>query len=287
LKNEAMMTHHEFQSRLGLASLSGAMGWVISSAMGAGVALTVLEVETAPTAYAQGADALVSDEPTSFLGWCQQKQSFPPETQLTIDQLLERAGTTNCAEANQRLRIRTLLDLGVTGISDLRPLSSLTGLRQLVLFGNEISDLSPLSSLENLTSLQLGYNSISDVTPLAPLTNLTLLGLIENDISDVTPLASLSNVQELRLTSNEITDISPLSELTELQRLYLNNNQITDIAPLGRLTKLDILNVSGNQIRNADVLNQLPELDEVFLFNNPIPSNVCPANPDLLCLPRG
>lgn len=282
-----MTLKHGSQSRAGVASLPSAAGLLIFGLAGVGIAMPVLEVSLASMAHAQGADALVSDEPTTFLVWCQQKQSFPSETQLTIDRLLEQARTTNCTEANQRLMVRTLLDLGVMGISDLRPLSSFTGLRQLVLFGNEISDVSPLSSLENLTSLQLGYNNIADVSPLASLTNLTLLGLIENEISDISPLASLSNLQELRLTSNGITDVTPLGNLTELRRLFLNNNQITDITPLGTLTTLDILNVSGNQIRNADVLNQLPELDEVFLFNNPIPSNVCPVNPDLLCLPRG
>jgi len=267
--------------------VNASIGVAVATIVGFGASIPTTRGLIETHVAAQGADQLISDEPTSFTEWCQQKSSFPSETQLTIDLLLSRAGTTNCTEANQQLMIRTLLNLGTTGISDLRPLSSLVGLRQLVLHGNEISDLEPLSFLENLTSLQLGYNNISDVSDLSSLTNLTLLGLIENDISDISPLASLSNLQELRLTSNEISDITPLGELTTLQRLFLNNNQITDITPLGSLTNLDILNVSGNQISNADVLSQLPELDEVFLFNNPIPSNVCPVDPNLLCLPRG
>ena len=239
-----------------------------------------------PKAIAQEAERPTGNEPTTFLGWCQQKDAFPPATQLTIDRLLDRAGTTNCIQAGQLLSIRTLLDLGITGISDLRPLSSLVGLRQLVLYGNEISDLAPLSSLENLTSLQLGYNQISDVSALSSLTNLTLLGLIENEISDISPLASLTNLRELRLTSNSITDVAPLGQLTQLQRLYLNNNQITDITSLRSLTQLDTLNLSGNQIRETSVLDQLTELDEVYLYNNPIRTNVCPTNPDIFCLPN-
>ena len=54
-----------------------------------------------------------------------------------------------------------LSNLGLTN-SDIIPLSRLTNLRHLNLYGNNISDLSPIAGLGNLVSLELGSNQIGD-----------------------------------------------------------------------------------------------------------------------------
>src|SRR4028119_1517820 len=109
----------------------------------------------------------------TFADWCRQKADLSPEAKRTVEVLLQKAETTECDAANQKL-------------------SSLTGLN---LSSNEISDIKPLESLTNLTLLNLSSNEISDIKPLESLTNLNLLDLRNNQISDIKPLESLTNLE--------------------------------------------------------------------------------------------
>ncbi len=62
-------------------------------------------------------------------------------------------------------------------ISDLAPLSGLTGLTELNLQGNPLSEVSALSGLTRLTDLYLALTPLSDVSSLSGLTGLTVHGL--------------------------------------------------------------------------------------------------------------
>ena len=121
---------------------------------------------------------------TSFADWCANKANLHPETRLTVDVLLQEAGTTDCNQANQKL----------------------SALTNLSLFNNQISDIKPLSNLTNLTNLSLSFNQISDIKPLSNLTNLTSLYLLSNQISDIKTLSNLTNLTNLNLFSNPIVD---------------------------------------------------------------------------------
>ena len=57
------------------------------------------------------------------------------------------------------------LKLAGNGLSQLYPLSGLTGLRTLVLRGNAIKELQPLSHLGELQSLDVHGNRISGLPP--------------------------------------------------------------------------------------------------------------------------
>ncbi len=89
----------------------------------------------------------------TFTQWCQQKDSVPAATKLTIDLLLKQAGTKNCALADSKISSLTELNLSESGISDLKPLSGLTKLTILNLYNNKLSDLQPLSGLTKLIDL--------------------------------------------------------------------------------------------------------------------------------------
>jgi hypothetical protein len=197
----------------------------------------------------------------TFADWCRQKADLSPEAKHTVEVLLQKAGTTECDAANQRLSSRTGLILEDTQISDIKPLESLTNLTVLYLGNNQISDIKPLESFTNLTVLYLAPNQISDIKPLESLTNLTLLFLGNNQISDIKPLQSLTNLNRLELENNQIIDIKPLESLTNLNRLNLENNQISDIKPLESLTKLT----------------------DLYLNGNPIAPKTCPLKPESIC----
>ena len=61
-----------------------------------------------------------------------------------------------------------LIGLNLRGnhITDLAPLSKLTGLQYLDLSSNHITDLTPLSEFTGLQKLYLWYNQITDIRPL-------------------------------------------------------------------------------------------------------------------------
>ena len=105
----------------------------------------------------------------TFADWCREKADLSPETQHTIDVLLEKAGTTDCDAANRKLSSLTELNLNFNQIIDIKPLQSLTKLTRLYLDYNQIRDIKSLQSLTNLTSISLTGNPIAPKTcPLKP-----------------------------------------------------------------------------------------------------------------------
>ena len=94
-------------------------------------------------------------ENRTFADWCRDKDSLSPETNHTIELLLKEAGTTECDAANQKLSSLTELNLKFKGISDIKPLESLTKLTVLFLYSNDLSDIKPLESLTNIMSDRL------------------------------------------------------------------------------------------------------------------------------------
>lgn len=67
-----------------------------------------------------------------------------------------------------------------------------------------LSDISPLASMSGLREVYLGTNKISDVSPLASLTRLEMLYLDDNEITDVSSLGTMSSLVNLDLRRNYI-----------------------------------------------------------------------------------
>ena len=153
---------------------------------------------------AKAAETRSGNSRRTFADWCRQKADLSPEAKHTVEVLLERAETTECDAANQKLLSLTGLGFINDQISDIKPLESLTNLIYLDLSNNRISDIKPLQSLINLTELSLSDNSISDIKPLQSLTSLTYLNLYNNRISDIKPLESLTKLTELIVRGNPI-----------------------------------------------------------------------------------
>ena len=115
----------------------------------------------------------------------------------------------------------TKLEFEDKGIKDLRVFEMLRNLEWLRLSHNPVHDLKPLSNLTNLQVLSLygvpnqrgNLPRIRDLSPLANLVNLWSLALDEHAIEDLSPLARLSNLKDLYLTNNQISQIDQLSSL--------------------------------------------------------------------------
>lgn len=155
------------------------------------------------------------------------------------------------------------LVIGNCSISNIVPLSSLTGLTELNLNANLISDISSLAKLTKLEKLSLESNVISDVSPLSDLRSLTELNLGSNRISDVSTLANLTELRQLHLQNNVISDISHLAGLTNLKRLNLRNNSISDFSPLDGLSKDTFIDWQGNP---CSLLSKTPKIQGPWLW---------------------
>jgi internalin A len=175
---------------------------------------------------AKAAETRSGNSRRTFADWCRQKADLSPEAKRTVEVLLQKAETTECDAANQKLSSLTELFLDNNQISDIKPLESLTNLTVLFLDNNQISDIKPLESLTNLAWLVLGNNQISDIKPLESSTNLAWLDLNNNKISDIKPLQSLTNLTGISLDKNQICDIKPLESLTKLTEIRLSGNPI-------------------------------------------------------------
>jgi internalin A len=143
-------------------------------------------------------------KPKTFTQWCEQRNSVPAATKLTIDLLLTKAGTKNCKLADSKLNSLTQLELSEKNISDLQPLSGFTELISLNLYGNKISDIKPIGGLTNLIDLNLNNNKIINIKPLSGLSQLKTIYLQNNRISDIKPLSKLSKLDSVCLFNNKI-----------------------------------------------------------------------------------
>ena len=129
------------------------------------------------------------------------------------------------------------LFLGYNLISDISPLSGLTGLRVLWINSNPINDasggLAPLTNLNALEDLHLQSIGVTDFSPLSSLTNLKRLYLGDGgNTPDISLLSGLADLEILYFTFSGLSDIAPLAALTKLQHLGLQGNKITDLSPL-------------------------------------------------------
>jgi Leucine-rich repeat (LRR) protein len=167
-----------------------------------------------------------------------------PEGELTNEDFgnikwleVNNLGISDVTILGKLTQLQSELDLRNNRINNISPLSNLTKLEVLWLYGNNIEDISPLSELKKLTRLYLGGNEIRDVYALKGLHELTLLGLGDNNIKDVSSLTELKQLENLALSSNKISDIKPLAKLKKLKELDLRANPDLTKAQITELQK--------------------------------------------------
>jgi hypothetical protein len=203
----------------------------------------------------------------------------------------EKAGPSEaiCTAVEERLRLKTTLDLSSKGISDLSVLSQMPWLAAVNLAGNQVADLSALEGLRDLKVLVLSANKITGLGSLADLKAIEYLDLAQNRISDVSPLVSLPALKNLNLSENQIRDVSPLGMISSLETLTLGKNAISELAPLQALINLRLLSVPFNPVRGFSSLQHLEkqhlnsagEWNQLQILGKPVvrPSSSSPCYP--------
>jgi internalin A len=214
-------------------------------------------------------------EPKNFLGWCQTRSSWPVATQRTIDYLLS-ASSRDCVKAAQALEAHTELlnsdpKFASTGLSDLRPLASLTNLKNLNIISDDLVDLRPLAKMKNLESLAIARSPLTDLAPLGELKQLRALVLLFcPKVTDLKPISRLSQLNRLVIGGSPVSDLSPISQLLNLEEIILGNAPVVNLQPLATLRSLRQLEISGGKIQNLQGIDGLTGLKKVELSNNQI-----------------
>ena len=120
-------------------------------------------------------------------------------------------------ELTPRLRKLTLIDNGLTTISNLTPVG-LT-LTTLTLCDQELTAISGLAQCPNLRELYLHRNMISSMDGLTGCARLRKLWLFQNRISALSALHSLPELQELWVQANDIRSLDGLVHCHSLHTL--------------------------------------------------------------------
>ena len=110
-----------------------------------------------------------------------------------------------CGLAEELLEGLWSIELPFAGVSDMRPVGTLKGLRRLRLNANPIEDLSPLTGLKELETLNLNSTQVSDVTGLRSLPKLREVLLFQTRTLGQERLIQASLPQaKVRFTENEV-----------------------------------------------------------------------------------
>lgn len=164
------------------------------------------------------------------------------------------------------------LELWGTSVSDIIPLSGLTKLKYLGLNSTQVSDITALSALTKLKEVYLGGTKVTDISTLAALTNLEELNLDDTQVSNFAPLAALTNLEKLNLDATQVSNLAPLAALTKLKKLDLKGTSVSDVSKLAALTNLEELNLAGTQVSNLAPLINLKKLKHLNIANTRVRS---------------
>ncbi|NQZ10680.1 MAG: hypothetical protein HRT35_26310 [Algicola sp.] len=159
------------------------------------------------------------------------------------------------------------------GLEDITPLAGLVALKNFNITENEISDLTPIENMTALVTLSIGYNPITDISVLSNLTQLKQFDVSKLQLTSLETIGQLTQLTRLTLNGNPTPDLTPLAALTVLEDLSISSLQVTDLSPLANLTAINKLNISFNQnLVDISPLAGLTNLAILGLHSNDIVS---------------
>ncbi len=170
-----------------------------------------------------------------------------------------------------------ILWLSNESVLDLKHLTPLKKLKELVMFSVQPINPSLFSSFRSLNRLNIHYAPDLDVNQFPTMPSVEILEL---DACGLTSIEGLSDVfpllKYLSIFGNQVSDISPISGLKSLESLNINLNEVVDLLPLTNLKNLkNVWAVENNISVVPEVL--FKRLDEFLLLwngqgtrNNPI-----------------
>jgi len=174
-----------------------------------------------------------------------------------------------CEILSREAELQTL-NLSLTQVDDIAPLTDLRALEQLNLSGTLVADVAPLKELTALQLLDLSETQVLDIAPLKHLNALRQLNLSGTQVTDVASLRGMKALEQLDLANTKIANIVPLKDLRTLEQFNLSGTLVADVAPLKDLTALQSLSLSSTQIADISPLKDLRALKTLNLVSTPL-----------------
>lgn len=172
----------------------------------------------------------------------------------------------------------TELRLDGKGITNLQGLEEFESLIVLDLRNNQVSDITPITGLTGLISLNLDNNHIASLSKFRHLIRLEELSLRQNQISNMDIQGSIIGLKRLYLDNNQINDLSGLITtlnsfaIPMLEEIYLNNNQISSLSAFSGVQTIKKLSLANNPLSNISTLDSSLQITFIDLTNDPINS---------------
>lgn len=187
-------------------------------------------------------------------------------------------------DLKQMPNIRELC-VGMQRITDISPLSGLSGLERVELRGNSIQGITPLAEHLALSNIGLNANPVKDLSPLATCPQVRILDLCDAsyydpsifeaftsldflDISNRTDTYKVLGgkaIRELKLAHTSIDSLGWLAEVSGLRSLEINGTPIVSLDGIEAHQSLETVNISGLRIRDYTPLLKLPNLKTVIV----------------------
>ncbi len=244
----------------------------------------------------------------AFLGPCRQGSEAPVAARVTVEALLDVAGTEDCAAAAALLGTQTSLDLQGHVVPDLRPVQAFSRLETLFVDPDTVDPqfcpagpgvAAPLAAVcaplhaarlaetplpdsfsaacegtgpsqQTYQELRQAVNGRDCADTWRKLHPRSHLSLVDKGLTDLTPLSGLTNLRRLYLDYNDVDDLSPLADLTRLQVLWLDDNALTDLSAVAGMTHLLWLQAGDNPLSDLGPLSSLVHLRRLWLGGDAI-----------------
>lgn len=153
--------------------------------------------------------------------------------------------------------------------SSLEFMAGLENLRDISFVDCGISDIRPLQSLSKLENVWLYVSEIRDISPLRGLKNLNKVFFYHSRLREIDVFKELPHIKGIAINENQVSDLTSISDCVDMTYLDAHTNQIQDITPLNRLVKLTYLTLAENDIRDISALEAMQDLRHLTLSSNP------------------
>ncbi len=154
-------------------------------------------------------------------------------------------------------------------ITDLSPLSSLTGLTKLKINRlKNVTTMEPLAALVNMKELEIRQTEYPDIKFVSGMNELESLVFFmqPKEFSDISPLEGKTSLKTLHFYSCPIEDISVLAGLTGLEDLSLYMTAVKDLEPIGGLTGLKKLSLYAVKAPDMTPVGNLTNLEYIWIY---------------------
>lgn len=159
-------------------------------------------------------------------------------------------------------------------VTDLSPLSALTGLEKITFHNCNVKDISFTANMKNLTVIGAENNGITDISALAGHKKLKEVWLQSNNIKDISALKDSTNIESIDIKYSPVTDLSALSGMKKLAHLNLYNCSVSSLSPLKKCTTIEYINLDNNNVSDLTPLANCKGLRELHAANNALNGNV-------------